>query len=91
MFRPLTGAATGGEEIRQLASSIAAQGDQINGLAPCRRFLGAAGLSHLANDRRKYLSGMLPADQIETLESLVYEVERVPTIRVCAVRLGSEE
>ena len=34
---------------------------------------------------------MFPADDVETFESLVDEIERVPAIRVGAVRLGREE
>ena len=91
MIRPPAGSAAGREEARQLARGVVAQGDQIDRLAPGGRFLGAAGLRHLADDARQHVGRMLPADHVETLERLVDEVERVPAIRVGAVRLGREQ
>ena len=68
-----------------------AQGDQIDRLAPCRPFLGTAGFRHLADYARQHVGRMLPADEVETLEGLVDEVERVSAIGIGAVGLGRKE
>jgi hypothetical protein len=65
--------------------------EKINGLAPRNRFLGAPGRHHLADDGRQYSRGMLPADQVEALEGLVDEVERVSGICESPLDSGFEE
>jgi hypothetical protein len=59
-------------------------------LAPSGRFLGAARCDHLADYRRQHGGRMLPADQIEALEGLVNEVERMSGVREHAIRCGCE-
>src|SRR6516165_8490997 len=76
------------ELLRQLAGCFVAQRDQINGLAPSDRFLGAAGRHHLTDYSRQHSRSVLPADQIEALERLIDEVERVPGVGECPFGRG---
>jgi hypothetical protein len=41
---------------------------------------GATGRDHLTDDSRQQSRRVLPADQVEALEGLVDEVERVPSV-----------
>ena len=68
-----------------------AQRDEIDRLAPGGRFLGAARRHHLADHGRQHRRRVLPADQVEALERLVDEVERVPAIGEGAIGLGREQ
>jgi hypothetical protein len=47
----------GGEQVRQLAGCVLAQRHKVAGLAPGRRFLGAARRHHLADDVTERLAG----------------------------------
>src|SRR5689334_12717993 len=67
----------GSEQARQLAGCFIAKRHKINGLPPRGRFFGATRCHHLTDYGRQHNCCMLPADQVETLERLVDEVERV--------------
>ena len=68
------------EQPQQRRCSFIAQSNQIDRLAPRRPFLGAAGCRHLADYARQDIGRMFPTDQVEALERLVDEIERVPAI-----------
>src|SRR5262245_18499135 len=87
----MTGLAALGEEARRFESSGIAHGDEIDGLAPRCRSLGTSSLRHLTDHGWQDFGRMVPTDEIKTLEGLVDEVERVPVVRVCPVRLGREK
>ena len=84
-------AAAGSEQFGQLAGCFLTQRNKINRLAPGGRFLGATGRRHLADDRRQQRGRMLPADQVQALESLVDEVERVSGVGERPLGLGREQ
>jgi len=67
------------------------QRNKVNGLAPGRRFLGATGRYHLTDDSRQQSRRVLPADQVEALECLVDEVERVPGVGERPLGLGRKQ
>jgi len=90
VIRP-TARFAGDEEPRQLQRGLLAQSDQIDRLAPHRPLFGAARRRHLADDTRQHAGGMLPADDVETLESLVDEIQRVSATGIDTVRLGREQ
>jgi peptidoglycan/xylan/chitin deacetylase (PgdA/CDA1 family) len=60
-------------------------------LTPSGRFLGAACGHHLAHHGWKHVASLLPADEIEALEGLVDEIERVSGVSKGAIRLGGEQ
>ena len=91
MIRPTAHTAVDGEEPRQFTRGLLAQSDEIDRLAPCCSFLCTAGCRHLANHARQHVGGMLPADQIETLERLVDEIKRMSAIGVDAIGLGRKK
>jgi hypothetical protein len=64
--------------------------DLLDGLAPSRPFLSPS-CRHLADYARQHIGRVLPADEVETLERLVDEIERVSTIGVGPVRLSRKE
>ena len=73
------------------AGRFVAERDKIDRLAPFGRFLGAARRHHLADDGRQQRGRMLPADQVEALERLVDEVERVSAVGEGPFGLGREQ
>ena len=77
--------------MRQFQSSPLAQSDKIDRLAPRRRLLSTSRCRHLADNTRQHGGRMLPTDEIETLEGLVDEVERVSSIGIGAVCLGRQQ
>ena len=77
VVRPAIHVAARNEQFRQLVGRFLTQRNEINRLAPGGRFLGATSRYHLADDRRQHNRRMVPANQVETLERLVDEVERV--------------
>jgi hypothetical protein len=79
-------AAASREQFRQLAGRFVTQRNKVKRLAPGSRFLGALCRHHLADDRRQQSRRMLPADQVEALERLVDEVERVSGVGEAAIR-----
>ena len=91
VVRPAMHAAAGSEQFRQLAGCLLTQRNKINGLAPSGRFLGATGCHHLADHGRQHCRRVLPADQVEALERLVDEVERVSGVGECPLGLGREQ
>src|SRR6516162_2387406 len=91
VIRPIAGLVPGREAVRQLEAGPLAQGDEVDRLAPRGAFLSTPSCSHLTDHARQHIGCMLPADDIETLESLVDEIERVAAIRVSAVGLGGKE
>ena len=91
MIRPVARLLAGREEVRQLDAGPLAQGDEVDRLAPRGAFLGTPSCSHLTDHARQHIDCMLPADDIETLESFISEIERVAAIRVSAVALGGKE
>ena len=91
MIRPAPPAATGREQVRQFRRRRVAQGDEINRLTPSGRFLGAARGDHLADHGRQHGGSVLPTNQVETLEGLVDEVERVSGVGEGAIRLSREQ
>jgi hypothetical protein len=78
-------AGPGGKQIRQFGADFRAQGDQIYRLAPCRRLVGTAGRHQLGYQGRQDGVRMLVPDQVEALEGLVYEINRVSPVgeRAC--------
>ena len=60
-------------------------------MAPRRRFVCSSRRHHLADHARQHGSGVLPADQVEALASLVDEVERVSAVGEDAVRRRREQ
>ena len=91
VIRPIADLIAGREEVRQLEAGPLAQGDQVDRLAPRCAFLSTPSCSHLTDHARQHIGCMLPADDIETLESLVDEIERVAAIRVSAVGLSGKK
>ena len=81
----------GSEELRQFAGRLLTQRNKIDGLAPGGRFLGAMGRDHLTDDSRQQSGRVLPADQVEALEGLVDEVERVPGVGERPLGRGGEQ
>jgi hypothetical protein len=45
---------------------------------------------HLADHARQHIGRIFPADDVNTFESLVDEIERLSAIGVGAIRLGSK-
>jgi hypothetical protein len=91
VVRPAMHPATGSEHFRQLARCFITQRKKIHRLAPGSRFLGAARRHHLAHDRRQHGRCVLPADQVEALERLVDEVERMSAIGERPLGFGREQ
>jgi hypothetical protein len=91
VVRPAMHATAVSEQFRQLAGCFVTQGNKINGLAAGGRFLGATRRHHLADDSRHQSRRVLPADQVEALERLVDEVERVSGIGEHPLGLGREQ
>jgi hypothetical protein len=81
----------GSEQFRQLAGRFLTERNKVNGLAPGCRFFGATGRHHLADDSRHQSRRVLPADQVEALECLVDEVERVSGVGERTLGLGREQ
>ena len=90
MIRPALPATAFGDQPRQLSRRSLTQGDEIRRLVPSGRFLGAARCDHLTDHRRQHGGRMLPADQIEALEGLVDEVERMSGVREHPIGPGCE-
>src|SRR5215472_6342749 len=91
VIRPIADLVAGREEVRQLEPGPLAQGDEVDRLAPRCAFLSTPSCSHLTDHARQHIGCMLPADDIETLESFVDEIERVAATRVSAVGLGGKQ
>ena len=91
VIRPIAAVLAYGEEVGQLQTGPLAQSDQVDGLAPFRPFLSTPSCCHLANYARQHVGRIFPADDLETLESLIDEIKRVPAIGVRAVSLGGKE
>ena len=91
MLGPAPHTAAGGEQLRQLIGCFIAERNKINRLAPGGRFLGATGRHHLTDDGRQHSRRVLPADQVEALERLVDEVERMSGIGERPLGLGREQ
>ena len=91
MIRQSAGSAAGLEEVRQLRAGPLAQSDQVNRLTPRCAFLGTPSCRHLTDHARQHVGRVLPADDLETLESLVDEIERVAAIGVSAVRFSGKK
>ena len=68
-----------------------AQRDEIYGLSPRGRLLGAARGNHLTNNGRQHGGSVLPADEVEALERLVDKVERMSAVGKGAVGLGRQQ
>ena len=60
-------------------------------MTPRGRFLSAACGHHLAHHGRQHVASLLPADEIEALEGLVDEVERMSAAGKGAIGLGVEQ
>ena len=91
MIRPIAGVVAGREEVGQLQAGPLAQSDEIDRLAPRCPFLSTPSRRHLADHARQHIGGVVPNDEVETLEGLVDEVERVPAIGIGPVGLGRKE
>src|SRR4051794_11707720 len=91
VIRPVSGIVASREKVGQFQAGPLAQRDQVDGLAPRRALLGTPSCRHLPDYAGQYIGRMFPADDVETFESLVDEIERVPAIGIGAVRLGREE
>ena len=91
MVRPAARAAVCRKKLRKLPGRFLAKRDKIDRLAPLGRFLGAARRHHLADDCRQQRGSMLPADQVEALERLVDEIERVSVVGEGPLGLGGEQ
>jgi hypothetical protein len=91
VIRPAPPATAGGEQTRQLRRCRLAQGDEILRLPPSGRFLGTARGHHLADQGRQHGASVLPADEIEALEGLVDEVERVSAVGESTIRFGRDQ
>ena len=91
MIRPTARTAAGSKQSGKLQGGLLAQGDEVYGLAPGSPFLSTAGCRHLADYARQHLGCIFPADEVEALESLVDEVERVAAIGKDPVSLGRKE
>jgi hypothetical protein len=91
ILQPRAAITAGCESGRQINGRIGAQLHQINGLPPFRRFIGSACGNHLADNAGQQIGGVLPSDQVETLEALVDEIKRVSAIGKDAVGLGRDE
>ena len=91
VFGPAVHTAGQPRKVRQFAVCFVAQRNKIIGLAPGGRFLGATGLHHLTDDSGQHSRRVLPANQIEALERLVDEVERVSSVGVCPFGAGREQ
>ena len=81
----------GRKEVRQLRARPLAQSDEVDGLAPRCPLLSTASCRHLANHARQHIGRTFPADDVQALESLVDEIERVPAIGIGAVGPGGKE
>jgi hypothetical protein len=68
------------EQLLHLAGHFVAKHDKIYRLAPFGRFLDTPGRRHLADDGWQHRGSMPPADNVQALERLVDEVERVPAV-----------
>src|SRR5271165_4085675 len=65
--------------------------DKIDRLAPFGRFLGAPGRRHLADDGWQHRGSIPPADNVQALERLVDEVERVSAVGEGPLGHGGEQ
>src|SRR5262249_41548068 len=84
-------ASTGGEQVREVRCRRLAQGDEIRRLTPGSRFFGAARGDHLTDHGRQHGGSVVPADQVEAVERLIDEVERVSGIGEGAIRLTRKQ
>jgi hypothetical protein len=75
MLQPQPAITTGCESGRQISGCICAQRHEINGLPPFRRLIGSACGNHLADNAGQQVGGVLPSDQVETLEAFVDEIK----------------
>jgi len=75
----------------QLRRRRLAYDDKILRLTPSGRFLGATCGHHLAHHGRQHVASLLPADEIQALEGLVDEVERVSVVGKGAIRHSREQ
>ena len=91
VVRPALRAGAGGEQLRQLPRRFIAERNEIDGLAPRCRFFGATGGDHLADNRRQHRRCVLPSDEVEALERLVDEVERMAGIGIGPRGRGREQ
>ena len=60
-------------------------------MTPLRRLIRASRRHHAADDEGQQVGRVSPADEVEALEGLVYEVERVSAIGKDAVGLGGQQ
>jgi len=88
---PAMYARAGAEQLRDLIRCHLGERHKIDRLPPGDRLLGASSCHHLSDYGRKHGRRVLPSNQIEALEGLVYEIERVAHIRKSAVGLGCEQ
>jgi hypothetical protein len=73
-------AAPGGEQSGELGAGPLEQGHEIDRLSPGGGLVAPACRDHLAHDGGQHQSRVLKADQIEALERLVDEIERVAAV-----------
>src|SRR5947209_10919765 len=67
------------------------EGDEVDRVAPGVCLLHPLGGGELRRKRGEYRLGSLPAGDVERLERLVDEVERVPAVEVAVIGSGREE
>ncbi|MDR6861290.1 hypothetical protein [Variovorax guangxiensis] len=76
---------------REFGRRVGRKGDEIDRMAPGSGLLGAAGAREMLDRGGEYSIGVRPANQIQQLECLVDEVQRVAAVGKHAVGGGSEQ
>ena len=80
-----------GQRLGQLGERAVEQRDEVDRVPPRVRLLHPLGDGELRRQRREHRLGALPAGDVERLERLVDEVERVAAVEVAVVGRGGEE
>src|SRR6266480_2208866 len=91
MLRPVPPMSSRCETPWQLGCAFLASRDEVDGLAPLRRFVSPARRNHLSGDTRNEIARVLPSDQVETLEGFIDEIEGMPGIGKYAVGLRRQQ
>jgi len=80
-----------GNRARKLAHAALEQGNEVDRIPPRVRLLHPFGAGELRRQRGEHRLRGLPPSDVERLERLVDEVERVAAVEIAVVGRGGEE